>query len=138
MGTRRLGREIALQLLYSRDYGPGEAAPAMELVLDESEVGAAAGRSFADELVRGVLERREEIDAQIAAKSRNWAISRMSRVDLNILRLAAFELLYRDDIPKNVTINEAIEVAKKFGTEESPAFVNGILDEIASTLPDKM
>jgi N utilization substance protein B len=61
----------------------------------------------------------------------------MSRVDLNILRLATYEFLYRDDIPKNVTINEAIEVAKKFGTEESPAFINGILDEIAATVPDK-
>jgi N utilization substance protein B len=61
----------------------------------------------------------------------------MGKVDLNILRLAVYELFYRDDIPKNVTLNEAIEVAKKFGTEESPAFINGILDEIASALPEK-
>ncbi|AJE03308.1 transcription antitermination factor NusB [Geobacter pickeringii] len=137
MGLRRHGREIALQMLYARDYAAGEVGPAMELVLDESEAGAAAGRAFADELVRGVLEHREALDAAIADKSKNWSISRMARVDLNILRLAVFELLYREEIPKNVTINEAIEVAKKFGTEESPSFVNGILDEIASTLPDK-
>ena len=137
MGLRRLGREIALQLLYARDYAAGEAGPALELVLDESEAGTAAGRAFADELVRGVLEHREALDATIAEKSKNWSISRMARVDLNILRLAVFELLYPDEIPKNVTINEAIELAKKFGTEESPSFVNGILDEIASTLPDK-
>lgn len=137
MGARRLGREIALQLLYSRDYAVGEASSLMEMVFDEAESGTAAGRSFSDELVRGVQENREAIDAKIAEKSKNWAISRMAKVDLNILRLAVFELLYREDIPKNVTINEAIEVAKKFGTEESPAFINGILDEVASALPDK-
>ncbi|RNC68613.1 MAG: transcription antitermination factor NusB [Desulfuromonadales bacterium] len=137
MGARRIGREIALQMLYSRDYAMGETSSLMELVLDEAEPGTAAGRAFADDLVRGVLEKREAIDERIAGKSKNWAISRMAKVDLNILRLAVFELLYRDDIPKNVTINEAIEVAKKYGTEESPGFVNGILDEIASTLPDK-
>lgn len=137
MGARRLGREIALQLLYSRDYAVGEASALIELVFDEAEPGTAAGRVFSDELVRGVLEHREAIDAQITEKSKNWTITRMAKVDLSILRLAVYELLYRDDIPKNVTINEAIEVAKKFGTEESPAFINGILDEIASAIPDK-
>ena len=137
MGARRLGREIALQLLYSRDYAVGEASSLLEMVFDEAEPGTATGRTFSDELVRGVLEHREAIDAKIAEKSKNWAISRMAKVDLNILRLAVYELLYRDDIPKNVTINEAIEVAKKFGTEESPAFVNGILDEVSSALPEK-
>ena len=107
------------------------------MVFDEAEPGAAVGRAFSDELVRGVLEHREAIDATISEKSKNWAISRMAKVDLSILRLAVYELLYRDDIPKNVTINEAIEVAKKFGTEDSPSFVNGILDEVASSLPDK-
>ncbi len=137
MGARRVGREMALQMLYSRDYAMGEVSSLMELVLDEAEPGTASGRTFADELVRGVLEHRETLDQRIADKSKNWAISRMARVDLSILRLAVFELLFRPDIPKNVTINEAIEVAKKYGTEESPAFVNGILDEIASTLPNK-
>lgn len=134
MGTRRQGREIALQLLYSRDFASTEASSALQLVQDESEAGL-AGRAFADELVNGVRAHQEDIDGKIAEKSKNWALSRMGKVDLNILRLAVYELLYRTDIPKNVTINEAIEVAKKFGTEESPAFVNGILDEIASNLP---
>jgi N utilization substance protein B len=93
--------------------------------------------SFARELLAGVLGNRAAIDSCIESKSKNWSVSRMSRVDLNILRLAVFELLYCPDIPKNVTINEAIEVAKKFGAEDSSSFVNGILDEIASTLPDK-
>jgi N utilization substance protein B len=70
-------------------------------------------------------------------KSKNWAISRMARVDLNIIRVAVFELVFLSDIPKNVTMNEAIEVAKKFGTEDSPAFINGMLDEIAATISEK-
>jgi N utilization substance protein B len=92
---------------------------------------------FAEDLVAGVVANRTAIDGLIEEKSKNWALGRMARVDLSILRLAVFELLFRPDIPKNVTINEAIEVAKKFGTEDSPAFVNGILDEVASTIPDK-
>lgn len=93
--------------------------------------------AFARELVQGVIANREELDRMITGKSRNWALTRMAKIDLNILRIGAFELLHRSDIPKNVTINEAIEIAKVFGTEDSPAFVNGILDEIASGLPDK-
>jgi transcription antitermination protein NusB len=77
------------------------------------------------------------LDKIIKEQSINWSITRMTRVDLNILRIATFELLFRSDIPKNVTMNEAIEVAKKFGTEESSSFINGILDEIAATVPDK-
>lgn len=137
MGTRRQGREIALQVLYSRDYASGETTSILELIFDEADPGVAASRGFAEDLIRGVLEHREAIDARIAEKSKNWALTRMAKVDLNILRLAAYELLYREDIPKNVTMNEAIEIAKRFGTSDSPAFINGILDEIAASLPDK-
>jgi N utilization substance protein B len=87
--------------------------------------------------VAGVMANLEEIDAKIADKSKNWAISRMAKVDLNILRMAFFELMFRDDIPRKVTINEAIEVAKKYGTEDSPAFINGMLDEMATAGPQK-
>jgi N utilization substance protein B len=97
----------------------------------------ASVRTFAEELVTGVMENRLVLDRKIDEQSKNWAITRMGRVDLNILRIATFELLCRDDIPRNVTISEAIEVAKRFGTEESPAFINGILDEIAASVPDK-
>jgi N utilization substance protein B len=76
------------------------------------------------------------IDSRIGVQSTNWSLGRMTRVDLNILRLATYELLFRSDIPRNVTMNEAIEVAKKYGSEESPAFINGILDEIAATVPE--
>lgn len=136
MGVRREGRELALQTLYSMDLNPLEMRTTLQLFRENVKASGTV-RVFAEDLVAGVISHREDIDRLIENKSKNWSISRMGKVDLNILRLAAFELRYRDDIPKNVTINEAIEVAKKFGTEESPAFVNGILDEIASDFPDK-
>lgn len=135
MGTRRLGRELALQMLYSLDMNPWEEHPSIPREQDATPKSYES-LDFAEELVKGVREKREEIDSKIAGKSKNWSIARMSRVDLNILRLAIFELLYRADIPRNVTINEAVEIAKKFGTEDSPAFVNGILDEVAAGLDD--
>ncbi|HWI39858.1 MAG TPA: transcription antitermination factor NusB, partial [Verrucomicrobiae bacterium] len=77
-----------------------------------------------------------DLDRLIEEKSRNWSVSRMARVDLNILRVATYELLHRPDVPRNVTLNEAVEIAKTFGAEESPAFVNGILDELAKAIPE--
>lgn len=125
-----------MQTLYSMDINPMEMGAALQLFRDNVRA-AAQVRAFAEELVAGVTVNREAIDKRIEGTSKNWSIARMGKVDLNILRLAVYELLYRDDIPKSVTINEAIEVAKRFGTEESPAFVNGILDEISSTVPEK-
>lgn len=87
--------------------------------------------SFVDALVAGVIANKETIDAMIAKHSTHWKISRMPLVDKNILRLAVYEILLAPDIPMKVTLNEAIEIAKKFGTEESSAFVNGVLDNIA-------
>ncbi len=136
MGVRREGRELALQAIYSLDLNPLEMRVSLQLFRENVKASARV-RAFAEELVAGVVVNREAIDARIDEKSKNWALSRMGRVDLNILRLAVYELIYREDIPKNVTINEAIEIAKKFGNEESPAFVNGILDEIAAALPEK-
>lgn len=136
MGLRREGRELALQTLYALDLNPVASNDLLRQLRENAQVPSTA-RDFAEELVKGVAANREVIDGKIVTQSKNWTISRISRVDLNILRIAFFELLFRSDIPKNVTINEAIEVAKKFGTEESPAFVNGILDEAAASLPDK-
>ncbi len=136
MGARRRGREFALQTLYAMDMNPDMDSTPEQPLLEDGRVDYEAV-DFAEVLVRGVLAHQAIIDGKIKEKSKNWAISRMARVDLNILRLAAYELLFCADIPKNVTINEAVEVAKKFGTEDTPAFVNGILDEIAATLPDK-
>ena len=136
MGLRREGRELALQTLYALDLNPVATNDSLRQLRENARVPATA-RDFAEELVKGVAANREAIDRRIEEQSKNWSIARISRVDLNILRIALFELLYRSDIPKNVTINEAIEVAKKFGTEESPAFVNGILDEASASLPEK-
>jgi N utilization substance protein B len=144
LSTRRDGRELALQALYSKDLVLQDAHLALQRIVDsfgEGEDPALEIRSkaisFASELVNGVIANLDEIDRRIAEKSKHWSMSRMARVDLNIMRLAVYELLYRPDIPKNVTMNEAIEVAKKYGAEDSASFVNGILDEIASTVTDK-
>ena len=129
MGTRRQARELALQALYALDVNHDQAGGNLSSFWENFEASLDV-RVFAEELVNGFLAHHLLIDACIEAHSRNWTIGRMARVDLNILRLAVYELLHRPDIPRSVTINEAIEIAKKFGSEDSPAFVNGILDEI--------
>lgn len=88
-------------------------------------------REFAEELVKGTLEKLEDIDALIEKLAENWILGRMAAVDRNILRLAAFEILYRRDIPSAVTINEALEIAKKYSSSESAPFLNGVLDRLA-------
>ena len=134
MGVRREGREQVLQALYAVEMSPDEPREALRLFWAGQRCSAAA-RQFAEDLLDGILANRANIDKAIASTSANWALARMAKIDLSILRLAAYELLFREDIPRNVTINEAIEIAKKFGSEESPAFVNGILDEIARSRP---
>jgi N utilization substance protein B len=136
VGVRREGRELALQLLYALELNPIKLQDMLQLFRENSNVAMEA-RNFAEELVTGVAANRAAIDKRIVEKSKNWAITRMDKVDLNILRMSVFELMFCDDIPRNVTINEAIEVAKKFGTEDSPSFINGMLDEIANLMPDK-
>ena len=136
MGVRREGREHVLQALYAVELSSEEPHLAVRLFW-EGQRSSAAARLFADELLSGILANLPRVDQVIAGASTNWALARIARIDLSILRIAAYELLFRDDIPRNVTINEAIEIAKKFGSEESPAFVNGILDEIARSLSDK-
>lgn len=131
MGLRREGRELALQMLYAQDTGKLELREAMRGFRDGIESGQKV-REFAEGLVQGVHEHLKEIDEAIKARSKNWSISRMPRVDLNIMRMAAYELMFCPDIPRKVTINEAIEIAKIYGDKESASFVNGILDELAS------
>ena len=132
--TRRAGRSYALQLLYARDGDPAAdvagavAAWAGELELDID----AEAQAFASALVTAASVRAARIDELIAAASKNWRIDRMSRVDRNILRLGTCELIGFPDVPVRVVINEAIELAKRFGTAESPAFVNGVLDRVAA------
>ena len=144
MSTRRDGRELALQALYSKDLVLQDVNYALKRIIESFGEGEeptlevnSKAYAFASELVNGVVAHLTDIDRRIADQSKHWSMARMARVDLNILRMAVFELLYRPDIPKNVTMNEAIEVAKRFGAEDSASFVNGILDEIASTVTDK-
>lgn len=123
-------------MLYASDLNPSNEHPFIPREEDDLRTHYES-IDFAEELVKGVSGNRAAIDDLLTVKSKNWSLVRMARVDLCILRIAIYELLYRGDIPKNVTINEAIEVAKKFGTEDSPSFINGILDEIATGLSNK-
>ena len=131
MGLRREARELALQMLYALDSN-SSAGVRDTLLAFREEQGEITGkvREFAEGLVQGVQAKREVIDEAIRARSKNWSLSRMPRVDLNVMRLATYELMFREDIPKKVSINEAIEIVRRYGDKESPAFVNGILDEI--------
>jgi len=131
MGLRRESRELALQILYALDANPSVGIrETLQTFREEQADVLSRVREFAEGLVQGVQEHREAIDEAIKARSKNWTLVRMPRVDLNVMRMATYELMFRQDIPKKVSINEAIEIARKFGDKESPAFVNGILDEI--------
>ncbi len=129
MGKRRKGRALALMILYELEFRPGDA----ERVLKEfwqDHPTLPEVQDFADSLVRGTLAHAAEIDQLIARNAAHWSLVRIAPVERNILRLAAHELLHRHDIPEKVAINEAIELAKLYGSQESGAFVNGILDQI--------
>ncbi len=134
MGMRREARELALQALYQLDVtGERDAGRGLATFWSHFEV-APDVQAFARELVDGVRENGERIDGLITASAEHWRLPRLSRVDLNLLRLATFELLGRPDIPASVTLDEAIEIARRFGGEDSAAFVNGVLDHIAQVL----
>lgn len=145
-GIRRRGRELALKVIYSLQ----DQNTSIEEVLEdfwcnfrfkEDILGEAIDevdeplhpdvRRFAESLVQGVADHLEQIDAAIEEFSTNWALDRMARVDLSLLRMATFELMFQPDVPSSVVINEAIEIGKRFGTKETPAFINGILDKIS-------
>ncbi|MBN1282701.1 MAG: transcription antitermination factor NusB [Proteobacteria bacterium] len=130
MGTRRQSRESALKVLYQIELTGQSPADAVASYFDEHDSQQGA-REFAEFLVSGVVAGREALDEAISGHSTNWKISRMAAVDKNILRMAVFELMSCPDIPAKVTINEAVEIAKKYGSAESGAFVNGILDNVA-------
>jgi transcription antitermination protein NusB len=128
---RRKAREYALQLLFQIDF----TKRALERKdLEEFWSGRTVTREvreFTESLVKGTLEKLDDIDMIIEKATENWLLKRMAAVDRNILRFAAYELLYRNDIPSAVTINEAIEIAKKFSSMESASFLNGVLDKLA-------
>lgn len=134
MKDRRLAREIALAFLYQWDVRGPEVLPEMDdLLLRDRRSPEVA--EYAKSLVRGTIERKDEVDRHISAAAENWRIERMAVLDRNILRMAVFEMTERrEDVPPKVAINEAIELAKRFSTAESGAFVNGILDRVKRSL----
>jgi N utilization substance protein B len=136
MGSRRKGREAALRILYFMDVAEVSDAQAIKHywghLADAPE--PSEEQEFANQIVRTFAERRDEVDDFIRASSHHWRLERMPLVDRNVLRVAIVELQHMTDIPKRVTLNEAVELAKRFGSEGSGAFVNGVLDRIATEL----
>jgi N utilization substance protein B len=133
MGTRRFARELAMQALFSMDMSCAFSAEMLADYRRSFPPNKRVGPYF-ERLTDGVLKYREDIDRIIERYSSNWKVRRMACVDRNVLRLAVFELLYCGDIPAKVSINEAIDIAKKFGSSESGSFINGILDSIRTAL----
>lgn len=131
MGSRHQSRERALQILFQYDIH-GKPGVWLDEFWNQCEATEDV-RTFAEELVRGVLERRVELDTLLGRYATNWKVTRMQVVDRNILRLGLYELLWRDDVPAKVTMNEAIELAKDFGDDEAAKFVNGILDKVLAS-----
>ena len=137
MGHRRKSREIALQMLYQLEMTGQPPHEVIDLYYQivSGEDGksadlAEAVRPFAEQLVNGVYQHRDELDAMIVAASENWRLERMSIIDRNVLRIALFEMLYCPEIPPKVSINEAIDLGKTFGSPDSGAFINGVLDRL--------
>ncbi|RJP93961.1 MAG: transcription antitermination factor NusB [Desulfobacteraceae bacterium] len=129
MGTRRKSRELAMKALFCMDMLKNESDELMER-LDERLKPSPDIRAFYVSLIKGVIKNKPQIDQTIEQFSSNWKISRMGYVDRNILRIATYELMFCPDIPPKVTINEAVDIGKLYGTEDSGAFINGILDGI--------
>jgi N utilization substance protein B len=134
MGARHSGREAALQMLFQVEASGVTAEQAIDLYWRSFAADAdPEGRAYADDAVRGVVA-RDELDDHIRKASTHWRLERMSRVDRNVLRLGVWELAHRRDVPRAVSLDEAVELAKAYGTDESSAFVNGVLNTIAETL----
>ena len=132
-GIRREGREAALQFLFSHDLNDGLNPE--DVSFWELRPAGRAVKAFAVEMLQGVVAHLHDIDAAIAGAVENYSLQRIDAVDRNLLRLASYEILYREDIPVPVSITEAIEISKRVGTSESPRFINGVLDRIRRSLP---
>jgi N utilization substance protein B len=130
MGARSTAREAALQMLFALETSGAQAERVIADFWLETP-GDPEDRAYADELVRGVAKTLEETDSRVRSASTNWRLERMTRVDRAVLRLGAYELLHRTEIPRAVILDEAVEIAKRYGTEESGKFVNGVLDRVA-------
>jgi transcription antitermination factor NusB len=135
MRKRTRARELSLQILYQLDLRGDEVLDDLDDLLADSGKGEEV-QEFARDLILGTAEERDELDSRIAAVAAHWDISRMAAIDRNILRMSVFEMTRRPDVPAKVTINEAIELGKKYSTQQSGAFINGILDRIRRTIED--
>ena len=136
MSKRRQGREFALQVLYQLDITGTEPRQALALFWENFEP-TAKGREFTTDLVEGSWRERERLDALIAEAAEHWRLGRLPKVDFNLLRLGAYELLMYPDLSAGVTINEAIEISRRYCSDEAPMFINGVLDRIASVVGKK-
>lgn len=133
-GKRRLARELAIQFLYQHDLNGGTVDEELPSFWDTQTDISDGAKHFAEDLIRGCVRNLAPIDEQLRKYTEHWELPRMAAVDRNILRLAIYEMTCRDDIPPVVSINEAVDIAKKFSTRESGAFVNGILDRLRGDL----
>jgi N utilization substance protein B len=133
MRKRTLSRETALKILYAWDIAKEPAEECNTKFWEKSDIKGKEVREFSDFIVFGVEANRDKLDEVIAKHATNWKLERMATIDRNVLRIASFELLFASDIPPKVAINEAIEMAKKYGDKDSGKFVNGILDNINKT-----
>lgn len=131
MRRRTKARECALKVLYQTEMTKDNYSDSLRMFWETEPHAEDAVREFAGQLVKGVKDNIKEIDETISKYATNWQINRMAVVDRNILRIATFEMLYVDDIPPKVSINEAVDIAKKYGDTNSGKFVNGILDKIS-------
>lgn len=136
---RRLARQLAVQCLYQIEMNQVTAGEALDVVLQEAKEENESGvvledepalRRYAEQLVNGVLARKEALDSVLAGYLKGWRMERLSRVDRQVMRIAVYEMFHRDDVPPKAAVNEAIEVAKHFGMEESGKFVNGVLGQL--------
>jgi N utilization substance protein B len=138
MGARHSGREAALQMLFQIEASGASADDAIDLFWRSFATDAdPEGRVYADACVRGVVGDGVALDQQIAAASQNWRVERMARVDRNVLRLGTWELVHQATVPRAVVLDEAVELAKAYGTDDSSAFVNGVLNKVADALGRK-
>jgi transcription antitermination factor NusB len=133
MRKRTKAREYALQILYAVDITKDDPKDCVDRFWEGNEESSSEVKKFAAGLVLGVYDNKKDIDKMIAKYATNWQLDRMAVIDRNVLRFAAYELLYTQDIPPKVSINEAIDIAKKFGGPDSGKFVNGVLDKINKT-----
>ncbi|MDH5762430.1 MAG: transcription antitermination factor NusB [Nitrospinota bacterium] len=133
MGNRRFSRELVIQFLYLSEMNEGNISNQLQQFLEDNPCSPDV-QTFAEDILKDIFDNKKEIDAKLEKYSEHWTLSRMTVIDRNLLRMAASELMYSKTVPPKVAIDEAVEIAKKFGSEDSPNFINGVLDRILKEL----